>query len=423
MKFSILTKSRDEIENIQFKKIKHIVNVAYEKSEFYRRYYNERDFHPQDLKSYADINKIPIIERKILKETPVEQILTNHDYAKLHFHTTSGSSGIPVKYYYSGQEAFWTSYGWLRVYLMMGMKFTDKTVALRDPIDIKKPAFFQRLGLLRYDYYNIFNTISEIYEAISNKYDCIDILKGMPSDLLNLCYEIRKGKKKFPKVRLVLSDSEVLNDFARQYIYETLNKPVFDAYGSVENGCIGFQLAGSNKYFLNEDQVKLENRTEKDSVGDAVITNLRNTTFPIIRYQIGDVIDFGDGKSDLPGVKLQTIKQIYGKYLDFIVLPDETIISPHIPKQELTHIGCIKKFQIIQKDLDVVHVIVEPESSYTDEIEKQIISSLSKVFKNQIKICVEYDDELTKKTAQKGKKFKVIKSDIAQDFLSKSNHV
>ena len=122
----------------------------------------------------------------------------------------------------------------------MGMKLTDTTVALRDPIDIRKPTFYQRLGIIPYDYYNIYKPMSEIYEKICLKYDNIDVLKGMPSDLLNLCYEIKKGTKKFPKVKLLISDSEVLDDFSRQFISEVIGRPVLDFYGSVENGCIAF---------------------------------------------------------------------------------------------------------------------------------------------------------------------------------------
>ena len=104
MRFPILTKSKDEIQDIQLKKIKKIVEVAYEKSDFYHQYYKNNDFHPDMLKNYEDINLIPIVRRAALKNAPVESILTTHDYSKLHLHTTSGSSGIPVKFYYTSQE-------------------------------------------------------------------------------------------------------------------------------------------------------------------------------------------------------------------------------------------------------------------------------------------------------------------------------
>ena len=305
----------------------------------------------------------------------------------------------------------------LRAYLMMGVKLTDTIVALRDPIDITKPALYQKMGIVPYDYCNIYTPVSEIYDYLCEKYETIDVLKGMPSDLLNLSYTVRNGNKKFPEVKKIISDSEVLDDFSRQYITETFGKKIQDFYGSVENGCIAFQLEGSDKYFVNEDQILLENGTPGETPGDVIITNLRNKTFPIIRYQIGDMVTFGDGSSDLAGkgVNLRTIERIHGKYLDFIVLPDHTVISPHVPKQEITHLDGIKKFQIIQTDYSHITVKIEKDSGYSEKTEDEIISALEKAFKNQVKVSVEYDSQLSIKTKNK---FKCIKSLVSQDFLS-----
>ncbi|MBD5116123.1 MAG: phenylacetate--CoA ligase family protein [Ruminococcaceae bacterium] len=415
MNFSIYKKSREEIADIQLKKMRKVVSVAYEKSDFYHNLYKNSDFHPDMLKTYEDIQKIPIAKRSTIKSTPVESIVTRHDFGKLHLHTTSGSSGIPVKFYYTGMEDLKKNYGVLRAYLTMGMKLTDRTIALRDPCDITKPTLYQKMGIVAYDYYNIYNPVEENYRLICEKYDTIDILKGMPSDLINLCYAIRKENMRFPKVRLLFSDSEVLDDFSRKFITDTIGTEILDFYASVENGCIAFQLPGSKKYFLNEDMVLVENGNGDAQIGDAVITNLRNTTFPIIRYQIGDVIEFGDGKSDVQGMNFKTIDKIQGKYLDFIVLPDKTIISPHVPKQEMTYIKGIKRFQVHQKEIDRITVVIERDVDYSENEENMIIEKLEHAFKNQIKCTVVYDDQLSIKTKNK---FKCIQSDVAQQFLT-----
>lgn len=415
MRFPILNKSRDEIQTIQLRKIQYIVSHAYEKSDFYHQYYKNNGFHPSMIKRYEDIQLIPIVKRIMLKNAPVENIITQKNFSKLHLHTTSGSSGIPVRFYYTSKEEYLKNYGVMRAYMIMGMKLKDCTVALRDPIDIRQPGLYEKIGIMAYDYYNIYDSTNDIYHRLCKKYEKIDILKGMPSDLMNLCYEIRKGSQKFPPVRLLISDSEVLDDFSRKYITDTIGTSVLDYYASVENGCIAFQMKGSNKYFLNEDQVLVECELKENLIGDAIVTNLRNTTFPIIRYQIGDVIEFGDGQSDLHNINLKTIERIQGKYLDFIVLPDNSIVSPHVPKQEMTHLAGIKRFQIVQKDFDKVVVKIEKDIDFQEDMEEKIINVLNAAFKNQITCTIEYDGTLSKKKANK---FKCIQSDVAQKFLS-----
>lgn len=417
MDFLIFHKSRQEIEDIQFRKIKKIVEYAFKHSAYYHQLYVSRGFEPAMLRSYADIQKIPVVKRIGLKNTPCEQIVTDKNFQKLHSHTTSGSSGIPVHFYYNDRELLLKNYGVMRAYFKMGMRMRDVTVAIRDPIDIRKPGLYEKLHIMAYDYYNTYDPVAGTYAAICDKYAKIDILKGMPSDLMNLAYAVRNGERKFPPVRLLISDCEVLDEFSRQYISQTFGTSVLDYYASVENGCIAFQLPGSSKYFVNEDQVLLENGSGDGPIGDAIITNLRNTTFPIIRYQIGDMIDFGDGKSDLPGIHLKTIDQIYGKYLDFIVLPDDTIISPHMPKQEMTHLSGIRKFQIIQDQIDHITVHIEKDTDYTDETENEIRQRMNRCFKGLIRCDIHYDEQLSKKTSRK---FKVIQSMVAQEFLSDS---
>ena len=142
MPWNVFKKSPEEIRDIQLKKIKRIVKAAYENSSFYRNYYQAGDFYPDDLKSFEDIKKIPVVKRISLKNTPVEQILTRRDFNNLHLHTTSGSSGTPVKFYYTGKENLIKNIGVLRAYFMMGMKPTDITVALRDPVDIRKKPLY-----------------------------------------------------------------------------------------------------------------------------------------------------------------------------------------------------------------------------------------------------------------------------------------
>ena len=419
MDFPIFHKTQEEIRNLQLLKIKAIVQVAYEKSDFYHQLYVGAGFHPGDIQRFEDIQKIPIVKRAALKNAPTESILTRRDLSKLHMHTTSGSSGIPVRFFYDNRELLLKNYGVMRAYLKMGVKLRDVTVALRDPIDIRKPGIFEKIGIMSYDYCNIYDPIANICERLCRKYSVIPVLKGMPSDLMNLAYYIRSHHISFPKVKLLISDSEVLDEFSRAYIQQTFGEPVLDYYASVENGCIAFQLPGSQKYFLNEDQVLVENAGQKGSIGDVVITNLRNTTFPILRYQIGDVVDFGNGESDISGIHLRTIDRIYGKYLDFIVLPDKRIISPHIPKQELTHLSGIKKFQILQDELSHITVRIQKDADYTEETEQEIRHRLSKSFHGLLEIEIVYDDLLDQKNNVK--KFKVIQSDVAQAFLSEEN--
>lgn len=415
MRFPINLYSRKCIEHLQYKKLSRLVKYAYEHSEFYHALYRANGFKPEDFQSMADINKIPIVRRRDLRNAPTEQIVTCKDLSKVHLHTTSGSSGLSVRYYFSKWEQILKNYYVLRAYLNAGMGWFVKTVALRDPIDITKPNILQRLGMFRYEYYNIYTPIEEIYDTIlKNNPTYIPILKGYPSDLVNLA-SIAERRGDFPRVNIIYSDSEVLDSISREYISKVFKCPILDFYASVECGMIAFQTPKSNGlYCINEDAVLLET-IEQEGLSEVVISNLRNKVFPVIRYEIGDAIDFGTKEVD-KYTGFTTLKQIYGKYLDFILLPDKTIVSPHIPKQDLTHMKGVARFKLVQTALDNIDIYIQKNEEWTETTEKELLKMLNKDFGNQVKINFIYVDKLNRGDKRK---FKCIESKVAQDYLSK----
>lgn len=413
MLFPINFYSRKAIELLQLRKIKKIVKFAYDNSSFYRNLYNANNFKPSDLRTYDDIQKIPIVRRNDIRNIPTENIVTTKELKKCHLHTTSGSSGMSVRYYFSNIEQLKKNYYVLRAYLMAETTWFGKTIALRDPIDITKPNFLQKLGLFRYEYYNIYDPIEDIYNTIKAKNPKgIKILKGYPSDLINLA-SLAEKRRDFPKVDVIYSDSEVLDNLSREYISRIFKCKVLDFYASVECGMIAFQTDNSDLYCINEDAVLLET-VKQNGLDEVVITNLRNKTFPIIRYEIGDAIDFGNQEINTK-FGFKTLKQIYGKYLDFILLSDNSIISPHIPKQELTHIGGIAKFKLVQTSIDKIDLYIQKNEQWSLDKESYLKNQLDIAFKGLIDVNIIYVEKLDRGDKRK---FKCIESIVAQDFLS-----
>lgn len=414
MKFLVNLSSRNRIERIQLRKVRKLVSYVYQHSAFYRSLYQTHNFHPSELKTIDDINRIPIVRRRDLRNAPVEQIVTCKNLSKYHLHTTSGSSGLSIRFYFSKWEKILKDYYVLRSYLNAGMNWFAKTVALRDPIDITKPNILQRIGLFRYEYYNIYQSIDSIYEEIvKNNPNGIAILKGYPSDLVNLANVVEK-RQDFPKVQIIYSDSEVLDNASRNYISKVFGCEVLDFYASVECGMIAFQTPKSEgRYCINEDAVLLET-IEQDGLSEVVITNLRNKTFPIIRYEIGDAIEFGNCEID-KYTGFRTLQQIYGKYLDFLLMPNKTIISPHVPKQDLTHTSGVAKFKLVQTALNKIDIYIQKNEEWTDTTELELRKKMNVAFDFQVDVQFIYVDKLDRGDKRK---FKCIESIIAQDFLS-----
>ena len=58
---------KEKAEELRLKAIKHAFNYWYEESRWYHIYCNEFDFKPADIKTYADLDKVPLISHRFFK--------------------------------------------------------------------------------------------------------------------------------------------------------------------------------------------------------------------------------------------------------------------------------------------------------------------------------------------------------------------
>jgi phenylacetate-CoA ligase len=232
---------------------------------------------------------------------------------------------------------------------------------------------------------------------------------------------VNDGELNFPRVSKLFVDSETLDSPTRKLIEDTFQARAIDFYATTEVGVAAFQIGDSSGlYCVADDNVIFETKINSNLQGgdeDIVLTGLVNMTTPIIRYKIGDVCEPGS-RAPIGGNGFSTVKSIHGKYLDFLVKPDGSVLSSHAAKQNLTHLKGIRRFRVIQESLTLLNIEIEPNSDWSINIENEI----RELFRRDIGPSVTVVISLVEGLAQKQvnyKKFKVVESKIAQEFLSK----
>jgi phenylacetate-CoA ligase len=419
-----IRKTQEQIKRTQFLRIKKVLDLAYNESNFYRQIYDENNFHPSQVKNWQDFELVPIINRKMIQDAQADDpyaLVPKSKQSGISWHqTTSGSSGLPITIYASRSERLRILGVILRAYRLNGLKYLETSVTIKDPIDIAKPNVVQKLGGFRHDYYDIYQPVENIQKSIVDKWKSIAVLKSMPSDLANLAWLIKSEGLYFPPVRTMFTDSEKLDDATRLFIESVFRTQAIDFYATTEVGVVAFQTKNSQgKYHFNDDAVFVEtksnNRLESGDE-DLVLTGLLNFTTPIIRYQIGDVVTAGDRQS-ISGIPFSTIERIHGKYLDFIVRLDGKVVSSHAVKQNLTHLKGIRRFQVVQRDQSSLQIYITPDSQWSDAVSSEIMRLFRRDFGEEMRIEIVLDENLIHKSSDY-KKFKVVESMVAQNLLS-----
>lgn len=126
------TLPRDKLKALQLKKFKRIVKWGYENSKLYRRIYDEAGFHPEDIKTWKDISKVPTIQKGDYLDAqakdpwpygdslcvPIERVTE--------YHQTSGTTGQPVYQPDTWEDWELLNEMWAYIIYAQGFRNTDR---------------------------------------------------------------------------------------------------------------------------------------------------------------------------------------------------------------------------------------------------------------------------------------------------------
>lgn len=191
-------------------------------------------------------------------------------------------------------------------------------------------------------------------------------------------YMQRNSIEPFDTLKYIELNGEMSLKTDKKYFQDFFNVPVANMYGATEVNGIAFECP-SNKMHVLEENVYLES-IEIEGVSTAVVTSLHNTAMPIIRYNLGDVIQLGERRKCECGMTSLYVEALQGRSSDVIELHNRQYISPYI------FLYCIEKvnemlyypilqFKIVQTKTDRLEiwiVIRNDKMSWAKETIKEL---------------------------------------------------
>src|SRR5690349_5030282 len=88
--------SRDEIEALQLKRLKWSLRHAYENVPHYRKVFDAKGVHPDDLKDLSDLRKFPFTVKQDLRDNYPFGMFAVPREKVLRIHASSGTTGKPT---------------------------------------------------------------------------------------------------------------------------------------------------------------------------------------------------------------------------------------------------------------------------------------------------------------------------------------
>ncbi len=96
--------SRDELQALQLERLKWSLMHAYENVPHYRKAFDEKGVHPNDLKSLSDLAKFPFTDKKVLRDNYPFGLFAVPREKVVRVHASSGTTGRPTVVGYTQRD-------------------------------------------------------------------------------------------------------------------------------------------------------------------------------------------------------------------------------------------------------------------------------------------------------------------------------
>lgn len=159
----------------------------------------------------------------------------------------------------------------------------------------------------------------------------------------------------FPSVRLVMLAGEPAYDWIVRESEKVFAAPTISEYGSMECGNIAHQWK-DRKLHVRDDQFFLETVENGDGQYEIRTTVLNNTSFPLIRFAIGDL---SDEKIERPARGFSTLSSVTGRCNDMVVARSGRLVHPMGVKHIFEQYPQIRRFKAHQDTTGHLYVQIE----------------------------------------------------------------
>lgn len=402
-----------------------LVEYAYNHCPFYKEYYDSCGFHPSMLLNEADWEKVPILEKWMIRKHGEEMISRIANRHKLSPSKTGGSTGKPLVVYKSKDVHFevlaWRALNWYGI----GPWMNEAIVHRRVPVTFKDKLINQAMWWPTKRAYLCATRISEaeldrfVREIISKK---IKWIVGYCGSLEYVADYILTHMINITEIKLVWSTSSPLTKIVREKLEMAFHCPIMDQYGCCEMGNIAVQKPGEDYLTVNNDYVWVDivngkSMVKKGELGDVCITDLNTYDFPLIKYRLGDrsclLKDYLDSEDGF-----QKIAFVQGRTSDMLYLPNGNVIDGSflttICDNYSTYISCYQIYQT--SDYNVFFRVIPKNTDATYLI---MINKIADEFRILVNHQIVIKVEITDKIDDFAGKRKFIISDIALSKLQK----
>jgi phenylacetate-CoA ligase len=366
------------LQELQLERLRHTVERA-ATSPFYGQRLQEAGVAAADLKTFADVRRLPFTSKDDLRAHGLEMLtLPLADMVRLH--ASSGTTGQATVIYYTRADIETWADLVARSLYMTGMRATDVFQNMMGyglftgGLGLHYGA--ERLGALTIPI-GAGNSQRQLQLMQQFGTTAIHIIPSYALYLLNTFAAQGLDPRDLP-LRLAFVGAEPHSEDMRRRIEAAYGLKAYNSYGLSEmNGPgVAFECPEQNGMHVWEDSFLLEvldphtlEPVLPGEVGELVFTNLTRQGMPLLRYRTRDLASYDDSPCTC-GRSFRRLSRIMGRTDDMLIVKGVNIFPMQIDKvlMAMPEVGTHYLVELTRKDFsDVMLVKVEVQQDFFQE--------------------------------------------------------
>ena len=401
---------REQMRELQGKRLHKIVDYVYHNVPFYRSKMQEMDVTPEDITTIDDINKLPFTTKKDLRDNYPFGLQAAPMSEIIRVHASSGTTGNPTIVGYTRKDiGVWSE--------CMSRCLTSYGITRDDIFSVGYGygLFTGGLGV----HYGVENLGAAVLPASTgNTEKHIRLIRDLgvtgiactPSYALHLAETMENMgiHKSQIKLRVGAFGAEPWTESMRDEIQDRLGLKAFNLYGLSEimGPCVSYECECQNGSHINEDHYFPEIIDPKTleplpygQTGELVFTTLTKQGMPLLRYRTRDLCSLYEGQCDCGRTSVK-MGRLLGRSDDMLIIRGINVFPSQVESVILSMPECAPRYLLIVDragNLDTLTVQVEVRQEYFNgfdtltpitDLEKKLAGKLKSVLSISAKVQI-----------------------------------
>jgi len=403
----------EEKKNYQYNELKKFLQYAKINSLYYQKLYKEINLN--NIKKVEDLKLLPVVKKEDVRQN-INEIVTISKKKAVVGHT-GGTTGKSLTIYRTKEDMmermamldhFKARVGFEHL-KMKRATFNGQHII---PPNQKKKIFWRYNRACKQMIYSSFYINEEnipYYIKSLNKFKPNSI-DGFFTCIVDIAQYMERHNIKFEfKPIAVFPTSETLTEHGRELIERVFECKVYDQYASSEGAPFVTECKHQK---LHVELASGVFETVDEKTNEIVVTSFTTHGTPLIRYAIGDLMEFEDETIMCEcGNESPLVRKIEGRKLDFLYNAEGAKInSGNIANLFKNFPNAIIGAQLKQEKMDKVTIYLEVDKKlYKEEYDKLLLEEFKEKFGNETKATIIHVDKISR---EKNGKYKMIHNNV-----------